>query len=155
MSRVGRLMAFARVTIDKYVLDAHMLEIRADRSEQLHMVRYEDLVSDKGKVLNGVYRFLDLSKVEARSRYEANTSYTDSKNSGSNEEMHETKTTKRPSHEKKFIQWLYNWGLPLLSTSAVVRLKRVLRRSRSPSLPSWFFKLLNESLDEDGKDQSQ
>ncbi|MCS3613237.1 sulfotransferase family protein [Salinibacter ruber] len=154
-SQFGRLLALARVTIDKYVVDAHMLDVRSSQPEQLYVVRYEDLVDDKRKVLNGIYGFLDLSQVEVRSGYEANTSYTDSQTSGSDEGANKTKRFKRSSHEEKFIQCLYNWGLPLLSARALIHLKRSLRQNHKSSLPSWFFKLLNESLDEDGSEKSQ
>jgi hypothetical protein len=154
-SRIRRLLALARVTLDKYVVDAHMLDVRSNQPEQLHLVRYEDLVNDKSKVLNGIYSFVDLSRVEVRSRYEANTSYTDSQSSGSSKRTHKSKKPERPSHEEKFIRWLYNWGLPLLSVRALVRLKRLLRQNRKSSLPPWFFKLLNESLDEDGNEKFQ
>ncbi|MCS3672011.1 hypothetical protein GGQ21_002681 [Salinibacter ruber] len=152
LSRLDRLLALARVTADKYVVDAHMLDVLSKQPEKLHIIRYEDLVNDKSEVLDGIYNFLSLPRLEVHSRYEANTSYTRSQTPKLTEATHEICKPERPSHEKKFVQYLYNWLLPLLPARALVRLKRLIGRKSKTSLPSWFFKLLNESLNVDGKE---
>lgn len=123
-----RLMGLARITIDKYVVDVHMLRMKAAWPERVHVIRYENLCQNKSDVLRGVCNFLDLAPAELRSKYKPNTSYQESR------DEHE-----RPKHEEKFVLFLYNYVLRLIPSRVFRFIKIIYRNIVRRDLPDWFF----------------
>lgn len=130
-SGLQRLMGLARVTIDKYVADAHMLRMREEWSDRVCVARYSDLVEEKNRVLGRICSFLGIPYVEMQSQYVSNTSY-----------QGDRQREMPPAYEKKFVRWLYSYGLRVLPPEGLRVLKIALRRRKREPLPDWFFQFL-------------
>lgn len=124
-----RLIGLARITIDKYVVDSHMLRMKASWPERVHIIEYEELRESKSDVLTGICDFLDISSVEMESEYEPNTSYTEGQ-----------RDHHRPTYEEIFVKIMYFYILRAAPIVLLRAIKKIFRNSMRKNLPNWFFK---------------
>jgi len=135
-----RLLALVRVTVDKYIMDASMLAFADEMPERIHLVRYEELIDREEVVLFSVWQFLGVPEAPVASRYAPNSSFS-SPDIGRTERA----SISRRSYETDVIRWLYERGLPALPERGLARFKHAWHNMTQASLPSWFFKLVEES----------
>ena len=126
----SRLSGLARVTIDKYVADSHMLKMKAAWPERVHIIQYENLCRNRNDVLRSVCDFLDLSFIKVESKYQPNTSY-----SKARENYHQ------PLHEEVFVKLLYFYILRIVPPGFLSGIKKAYHKNSSKDIPDWFFKL--------------
>jgi hypothetical protein len=140
LSAARRLLALARVTTDKYLLDGLMHRTRARFPERVHILQYDDLLTQRSATLDRLCDALGLPAEEMHSPYAANSSY--GRASLLDEKPPKT-DERRPPYEAMFVRQLYVNVLPNISLDALAGLKRLLYAEASSSLPPWFFKLLS------------
>ncbi|MCS3755668.1 sulfotransferase family protein [Salinibacter ruber] len=130
-SPLQRLRELGRFTVNKYIADVWMKDMKKECPERVYIIQYESLVDRREEVLDDICQFLNVATSEVRARYAANTSY-----SGKREEQ------RRPKYEIKFVQWLYYSGLRVVPGTVFQVAKRFAQK-REP-LPHWFFKILEQ-----------
>lgn len=140
-----RLLALARATTDKYLLDGLIHRMRARHPERVHIVQYNNLLNRKSATLDRLCDALDLPRVPLHSQYAANSSYSPPSAASLDEKPPKTAEV-RPAYEAMFIRQLYVRVLPNIPLDVLAGLKRVLYPKTCSSLPPWFFRLLSTSL---------
>jgi hypothetical protein len=126
--RLVRLWALIKVTILKYIYDILMTKFKKIYPDDILIIDYSQLVTNKAKVTAGICDFLGLQQKELSTKFLKNTVY-------------KSESDKRSyGYERFFIRLIYKYLLRVVPYKLLSILAKKQIKIKHSKLPAWFFK---------------